>query len=48
MNLFEQQAHEFIPRHIGPNDHDTKQMLKKIGVKNLDELSIKQFLLLSG
>src|SRR5688500_13250183 len=38
MNLFEQQSCEFIPRHIGPNEHDTKQMLKKIGVKSLDEL----------
>ncbi|NOT51750.1 MAG: glycine dehydrogenase (aminomethyl-transferring), partial [Chitinophagaceae bacterium] len=38
MNLFEKQAGEFIPRHIGPNEHDTKQMLKKIGVKSLNEL----------
>ncbi len=38
MNLFEQQSGEFISRHIGPNEHDTKKMLKKIGVNSLDEL----------
>jgi glycine dehydrogenase len=38
MNLFEQQSNEFIPRHIGPNEHDTRQMLKTIGVPSLDEL----------
>ncbi len=38
MNLFEQQANEFIPRHIGPNETDTKKMLKKIGAESLDHL----------
>ena len=38
MNLFEQQAKEFIPRHIGPDETDTRKMLKKIGVENLDQL----------
>ncbi len=38
MTLFEQQANEFASRHIGPNDHDTKRMLKKIGVSSLNEL----------
>jgi glycine dehydrogenase len=38
MTLFEQQSGEFIPRHIGPNEHDTNKMLKKIGVNSLDEL----------
>jgi glycine dehydrogenase len=38
MNLFEQQANEFIPRHIGPNEADTQQMLKKIGTESLDQL----------
>ena len=38
MNLFEQQANEFIPRHIGPNEADTKQMLKKIGAESFDQL----------
>jgi len=38
MNLFEQQSNEFIPRHIGPDDADTKLMLKTIGISSLDEL----------
>jgi glycine dehydrogenase len=38
MNLFEQQSKEFIARHIGPNEHETEQMLKTIGVNSLDEL----------
>ena len=38
MNLFEQQANEFTRRHIGPNEQDTKKMLKKIGVSSLNEL----------
>lgn len=38
MNLFEQQSNEFIPRHIGPNDHETRQMLKTIGVPSLADL----------
>src|ERR1035437_10465495 len=38
MNLFEQQAKEFASRHIGPNDHETSQMLKTIGSGSLDEL----------
>lgn len=38
MNLFEQQSNEFIPRHIGPNDHETRQMLKTIGVSSVSEL----------
>ncbi|MEI2738524.1 MAG: aminomethyl-transferring glycine dehydrogenase [Chitinophagaceae bacterium] len=38
MNLFEQQANEFIPRHIGPNDADTRKMLKKIGAESLGQL----------
>jgi len=38
MNLFEQQANEFLPRHIGPNEHFTGQMLRTIGVKSMDEL----------
>ena len=41
MTLFEQQANEFIPRHIGPNETDTKAMLKKIGVSSLNELISK-------
>jgi glycine dehydrogenase len=38
MNLFETQENEFVPRHIGPDEADTKQMLKTIGVKSIDEL----------
>src|SRR5687767_167802 len=38
MNLFEKQSCEFIARHIGPNEHDTKQMLKTIGEPSLDAL----------
>ncbi len=38
MNLFEQQSGEFIPRHIGPNETDTKSMLRTIEEKNLPEL----------
>jgi glycine dehydrogenase len=38
MNLFEQQQHEFIARHIGPNEQETQDMLKVIGVRSTDEL----------
>jgi len=38
MNLFEQQANEFAGRHIGPNEKETANMLKTIGVATLDEL----------
>ncbi len=38
MNLFEQQQHEFTGRHIGPNEQETKAMLKTIGVSSVDEL----------
>ncbi len=38
MNLFEQQQYEFAGRHIGPNEEEATEMLKTIGVENLDEL----------
>ena len=38
MNIFEQQQKEFQQRHIGPNQEETKQMLKTIGVASLDDL----------
>ncbi len=38
MNLFEQQSTEFIPRHIGPSEQETKQMLKTIGEPSLSSL----------
>jgi glycine dehydrogenase len=41
MNVFEQQSHEFIPRHIGPGNQETKQMLQTTGVSSLDELISK-------
>src|SRR6478672_9713667 len=38
MSLFETAATEFQRRHIGPNEKETQQMLKTIGVSSLDEL----------
>ena len=38
MNLFEEQQHEFILRHIGPNETETKEMLDTIGVQSLKDL----------
>jgi glycine dehydrogenase len=38
MNLFSKQSAEFIGRHIGPNEHDTKEMLNTIGVSSMDDL----------
>lgn len=38
MNLFEQQQREFFARHIGPNENETSEMLRQIGVGSLDEL----------
>ena len=38
MSLFETQATEFQRRHIGPDEKETLQMLKTIGVQSLDEL----------
>ena len=38
MNLFEQQSTEFQRRHIGPNESETKEMLKTIGVSSMEEL----------
>jgi glycine dehydrogenase len=41
MNLFEQQNTEFIRRHIGPTESETRQMLKAIGENSLDALMDK-------
>lgn len=41
MNLFEQQEQEFASRHIGPNETDTRQMLKKTGSGSLEDLVSK-------
>lgn len=38
MNLFDQQQREFFARHIGPNENETSEMLRQIGVGSLDEL----------
>ncbi|MDW0247954.1 MAG: hypothetical protein QOB17_11085 [Nitrososphaeraceae archaeon] len=38
MNLFEKQSSEFTTRHIGPNEKETKEMLKEIGISSLEEL----------
>ena len=38
MNLFEKQSSEFEGRHIGPNDLETADMLRQIGVDSLEEL----------
>jgi glycine dehydrogenase len=38
MNLFAQQSTEFIRRHIGPNQAETKQMLKTIGAESVEDL----------
>ncbi len=38
MSLFEAQSKEFQQRHIGPDENQTKDMLKTISVSSLDEL----------
>ncbi|HEY0749966.1 MAG TPA: glycine dehydrogenase (aminomethyl-transferring), partial [Chitinophagaceae bacterium] len=38
MSLFEAQATEFQPRHIGPNENETAQMLRAIGINSIDDL----------
>jgi glycine dehydrogenase len=38
MNLFEKQSTEFARRHIGPNEQETRQMLKTIGEPDLNTL----------
>ncbi len=38
MSLFEKQNSEFIRRHIGPHESETRQMLKTIGESSLEAL----------
>jgi glycine dehydrogenase len=38
MNLLEKQSKEFIARHIGPNEADTRKMLKKTGATSMEQL----------
>ena len=38
MNLYQQQQQEFAGRHIGPNEQDTQEMLRTLGVSSTEEL----------
>jgi glycine dehydrogenase len=38
MNLFSVQNREFIERHIGPDEHESKEMLRTIGVDSMDDM----------
>ncbi len=38
MNLFAQLQHEFLQRHVGPNEQETVEMLETIGITSIDEL----------
>lgn len=38
MHLFDRQSREFQARHLGPDAHETAQMLQTIGVHSVDEL----------
>ena len=38
MDLFEKQSSEFARRHIGPDEHETREMLAAIGAGSLEEL----------
>ncbi|MFN2439267.1 MAG: aminomethyl-transferring glycine dehydrogenase, partial [Chitinophagaceae bacterium] len=38
MSLFDLQSTEFRRRHIGPNEEETEQMLKTIGIRSIEEL----------
>ncbi|HEX5027049.1 MAG TPA: aminomethyl-transferring glycine dehydrogenase [Agriterribacter sp.] len=38
MNVFDLQTDEFRSRHIGPNETESRQMLKTIGLSSLDQL----------
>ncbi|PSK90702.1 aminomethyl-transferring glycine dehydrogenase [Taibaiella chishuiensis] len=38
MNLFAQLQHEFLQRHVGPDEQETREMLDTIGIDSLDEL----------
>jgi glycine dehydrogenase len=38
MQLHTTQQHEFLGRHIGPNEQETSGMLKTIGMQSIDEL----------
>ncbi len=38
MNVFELQAGDFLSRHIGPNESETREMLETLGLSSLEEL----------
>lgn len=38
MNVFDHQRNEFVKRHIGPNENETREMLETIGFSSIDEL----------
>ncbi len=38
MNLFDKQSSEFTARHIGPNEAETNEMLKEVGVNSIEDL----------
>jgi len=38
MNLLDMQQNEFVGRHIGPDESETRSMLDTVGVSGLDEL----------
>jgi glycine dehydrogenase len=38
MNLFAQLQHEFLQRHVGPDEQETREMLDTIGIDSMDEL----------
>ena len=31
-------AYDFVRRHVGPNERQTKEMLQALGLKSMDEL----------
>ncbi|MCO5291269.1 MAG: aminomethyl-transferring glycine dehydrogenase [Chitinophagaceae bacterium] len=38
MNILKSQSREFVKRHIGPNESETKKMLHETGFNSIDEL----------
>ena len=38
MNIFDEQSAEFLERHIGPGELETREMLQEIGLSSLSEL----------
>ncbi len=38
MNVFEKQQQEFISRHIGPGEHEIREMLEALGLESVEQL----------